>query len=69
MRLCSYIVDGWITSGVIIEDRVLSLSALAQAVGVAIPVDLESVIRAGVLPIVREAVSRLTSDLAVGGRP
>lgn len=69
MRLCSYIVDGRITSGVIIEDRVVSLSALRDAVGAAIPVDLEDVIQAGKLPIISAAVSRLTDDLAVDGRP
>lgn len=68
MRLCSYIVDGRIASGVIIEDRVVSLPAVGNAVGADIPVDLEDVIRAGGLPAVREAVSRLPNDLARGGR-
>jgi 2-keto-4-pentenoate hydratase/2-oxohepta-3-ene-1,7-dioic acid hydratase in catechol pathway len=68
VRLCSYIEGGRITSGVIIEDRVVSLPAVGDAVGAGIPVDLEDAIRADALPAVREAVSLLPDDFAGRGR-
>jgi 2-keto-4-pentenoate hydratase/2-oxohepta-3-ene-1,7-dioic acid hydratase in catechol pathway len=70
LRLCSYIDDGRPASGVIVEDRVVvSLESVADASGTAFPVDLEDVIRAGVLSIVSEAVSRHAGEIALRGRP